>query len=261
MALNFKRLAIPAAALVIIVGCATGASAHVRPSPSPSPTETSIVVTPPTPVVTDVCGTDNDTLVGVDITGVSYEYDGYVVDAGPNKGLLELNVYASAEKGFKLQAGNGWKANEGGVLQFSHVFSNEPCLKDATTVAPTVTAVCGPDNDQVVLPSTEGIDYAATGWLDNSATVTATAKDGYALKGVSEWTLTDAATTCATSDTVATQPPASQVVAKKVAAKAAVKVATGIDESPVAPVVAFAASLLIMLGAGVWFLRRRAQKG
>ena len=58
------------------------------------------------------------------------------------------------------------------------------------------------------IPTTEGVTYSDTGWVENERTITATANKGYTLVGQSSWTYTDQATPCDAF------PPAPTVVAK-----------------------------------------------
>jgi|GEM_PF-1722668 len=65
-----------------------------------------------------------------------------------------------------------------------------------TAEEPTLTPVCGPNNDVVNLPSTKGVKYTATAWDHNELTVTATEESGYALSGKSTWKLKDKHEAC-----------------------------------------------------------------
>ncbi len=85
-------------------------------------------------------------------------------------------------------------------FEFSMKDSGELCppnTTEVTPVAPTVTPVCGADNDTVTIPTTEGVKYVSSGWKDGKLTVTASAVgENVVLTGTSTWTFTDANVAC-----------------------------------------------------------------
>lgn len=78
-----------------------------------------------------------------------------------------------------------------------------------TPEAPTVTEVCGPDNDEVHLPTVEGVAYDVSDWEDGTATVTATAEPGYEFADDAEtsWEFTDTNEPCEPSPSPTTDEP------------------------------------------------------
>ncbi|HQZ00951.1 MAG TPA: hypothetical protein PLQ63_13210, partial [Propionicimonas sp.] len=69
-------------------------------------------------------------------------------------------------------------------------------VKEAAAAGPTVAPICGANNDEVTLPTTEGVSYTASGWTNGVNTVTATAQAGFSLVGESQWTVVDTAAAC-----------------------------------------------------------------
>lgn len=67
----------------------------------------------------------------------------------------------------------------------------------AIPVAPTVTAVCGPDNDEVVVPDQPaGVGYTLTSWENGTLDVEFRAEAGYYLEGETVYRFTDVAEAC-----------------------------------------------------------------
>ena len=138
-------------------------------------------VTPGTPSMTPICGPENDKPNIPATEGVKYFYSTW------DKGWIR--IWAVALDGYKLTGKTEWK--------FQDV--NEECpvvVKPATPAPPSVTPVCGPNNDLGSMPTVEGVQYTSSGWNDNKLTVTATARDGYKLVGTSEWTFKDESVAC-----------------------------------------------------------------
>lgn len=130
------------------------------------------------PVLTVVCGADNDTVELVEARGVLYTETGWI-----NGSKV---VTATAKEGYHLVGQSVWTLTD----------SATRCAVEVATVAPVATAVCGADDDTVSLPTVEGVTYSQTGWVDGKNTVTALAQDGYTLGGDTSWTFTDSATAC-----------------------------------------------------------------
>ncbi len=79
--------------------------------------------------------------------------------------------------------------------------SSDACAEEVTdgavtASAPTVVPVCGPNNDMVTIPTTEGVTYTAGDWVDGQYTVTAAANADFELIGDESWTFTDEDTAC-----------------------------------------------------------------
>ena len=121
-------------------------------------------------------------------------------------------------------------------------------LVEAATETPTVTAKCGPDNDIVTVPTTEGVTYTSTGWVDGKLTVTAEAKAGFKLTGETSWTFTDNNEACPIVDdnsddnAVGGESDIENVLAL-----------TGADPAPLMGV----ASALVVAGSALLLARRR----
>lgn len=137
-------------------------------------------VTPTAPTAAPMCGPNNDTVTIPSTEGVTYS-DTSWVDG-------QRTITATANKGYKLVGTSSW------------TFTDEAtaCSVDVTPVEATVVdpAVCGPNNDVLNIPTTEGVTYSDTNWVDGKRTITATANEGYTLVGTTSWTFTDEATTC-----------------------------------------------------------------
>lgn len=141
------------------------------------------VETQPTVTTTDVCGPDNATLAGNPQDGVVWSE----VTKGDDG---TLSITASPAKGYSFP--------EGFQTTFTMKDSGKACDVEITAVAASVVdpPVCGPNNDVLTIPTTEGVTYSDTGWVEGERTITATANEGYVLVGTTSWTFTDAATEC-----------------------------------------------------------------
>jgi hypothetical protein len=132
------------------------------------------------PTVDPLCGPNNDAVTTAAIEGVTYSDTGWV--AG------ERTITATADEGYVLDGQSEWTfTDEATLCPFEYIES------DATPSAPTVVPLCGPNNDVVKIPVTEGVIYAGGAWVDGKRAVTATADEGYdlALGADAEWTITD----------------------------------------------------------------------
>ena len=186
-----------------------------------------------TPTVTAKCGPDNDIVTVPTTEGVTYTSTGWVDG--------KLTVTAEAKAGFKLTGETSWT--------FTDI--NEACPVELIAVAtgtPTVTAKCGPDNDIITVPTTEGVTYTSTGWVDGKLTVTAEAKAGFKLTGETSWTFTDNNEACPIVDdnsddnAVGGESDIENVLAL-----------TGADPAPLMGV----ASALVVAGSALLLARRR----
>ena len=151
-----------------------------------------VEVTPPAPTVVPICGPDNDTVSIPEVKGVSYSDTGWV------DGMRTIT--ATADEGYSLTGTTSW------------TFTDEATACPVTAVEATVVdpVVCGPNNDVITIPTTEGVTYSDTGWVNGQRTVMATANAGYVLVGQSSWTFYDEATTCPNDNTggeVTAAPP------------------------------------------------------
>jgi hypothetical protein len=135
-------------------------------------------ITPTAPTVAPMCGPNNDTVTIPSTEGVTYSDTGWVNG--------QRTITATANKGYTLKGTASW------------TFTDEAttCPVNVTPTAPTVAPMCGPNNDTVTIPSTQGVTYSDTGWVNGQRTITATANKGYILTGTASWTFTDEATTC-----------------------------------------------------------------
>ncbi len=70
-------------------------------------------------------------------------------------------------------------------------------ITHVTATVPTVTPVCGPNNDTVNLPTKDGVKYVSSGWKDGALTVTASAVgDNVVLDGTTSWPFVDKNVAC-----------------------------------------------------------------
>ena len=156
-----------------------GAVSHWIVCPYKAPVDTE--VTPNAPTVEPICGPNNDTVTIPTTEGVNYSDTGW---AGGTR-----TITATAKDGYKLIGTTSWTFTDEDVA----------CpveLTEVTPNAPTVEPICGPNNDTVTIPTTEGVNYSDTGWAGGTRTITATAKDGYKLIGTTSWTFTDEDVAC-----------------------------------------------------------------
>jgi phosphohistidine swiveling domain-containing protein len=135
-------------------------------------------VTPEPPTVKPVCGPDNDVVTLPTVDGVEYTSSGW------KNG--KLTVTADAKKGHVLEGRYKWTFTDDAA----------PCVVAVETVPPSVSPVCGPDNDNGHLPVVVGVEYTSTGWKDGHLTVNAAPKPGYRLTGLVQWTFVDANVAC-----------------------------------------------------------------
>ncbi len=147
------------------------------------PCSSAIVVTPTAPTVTPICGQNNDIVNVPTVTGLTY-----TVGTWQDNRLV---VTVTANPGYAIADGAPAK----------WVFNDDcsvcpPTPTKVSPAAPTVTEVCGPNNDTVVTPQTPGVRYEVGTWVDNVLTVKAVALPGYELTGQTTWTFTDAAVPC-----------------------------------------------------------------
>ena len=86
-----------------------------------------------------------------------------------------------------------------------------PCLVEVIPIEPTQVAICGPNNDMLLLDSQpEGIaGSSSTEWIDGTSSVTYTATEGYIIPaGKETFAFTDANTSCDSGPEIApTQTP------------------------------------------------------
>lgn len=153
---------------------------------------TVITVTPPPPTVVPSCGPNNDTVTIPTATGVTYSNTGWTNNS------LTITATTSDSTKYKLTGDTSWTFTD----------TDTSCTVTAVAASVVDPPVCGPNNDVISVPTTEGVVYADTGWVTGERTITATAKTGYTLVGTASWTFTDASTVCP----VTTEPPT--VVAK-----------------------------------------------
>ncbi len=127
-----------------------------------------------------ICGPNNDTLNIPEVAGLTFEDTGWVDG--------ERTITATADENYVLDGQSEW------------TFTDDPTIcpfefieDDATTAAPAVVPVCGPNNDTVIIPEVEGVIYADGGWVGGERTITAIADEGYDLVvgADAEWTFTD----------------------------------------------------------------------
>lgn len=163
------------------------------------PCNSAIVVTPTAPTIAPVCGQNNDVVSTPTVTGLTY-----TVGTWQDNRLV---VTVTANPGYAIADGAPTK----------WVFRDDctvcpPVPTKVTPAAPTVTEVCGPNNDTVVTPQTPGVRYEVGTWVDNKLTVTATALPGYELTGQTTWTFTDAAVPCPVLPAPVVSPPTAPIV-------------------------------------------------
>ncbi len=149
----------------------------------------------PKPTVEVVCGPNND-IVTVPLSGNHITY----TSKGWKNG--KFVVTAVTDKGYYFQGTDGktklvWKFHDHNTECGGGQGEGQP----VTPAEPTVTPVCGPNNDTVTLPDTAHVTYSQTGWVDGKNTVTATVDEGYYISGTEgettmEWTFTDENTPC-----------------------------------------------------------------
>lgn len=139
----------------------------------------------PTVTTTDICGPDNATLVG-------NVQDGVVWSEVTKSEDGTLSITASPATGYSFP--------ENSQTTFTMKDSGKACPVGITAVMASVIdpPVCGPNNDVLNIPTTEGVTYSDTNWVDGKRTITATANEGYTLVGTASWTFTDQATACPT---------------------------------------------------------------
>ena len=140
-------------------------------------------VTPVAPTVDPVCGPENDEVNVATTTGVTYTVSEWVDGS--------VTVTATAQAGYVIA--------DGATTSWTFTDANVACPIEVTPVAPTATAVCGAeDNDIIVLPTVDGVEYTVTSWSSHAVTVTATASAGYVFPSgaVASWTFTDANDPC-----------------------------------------------------------------
>jgi hypothetical protein len=120
-----------------------------------------------------LCGPNNDPLNIPEVEGLTFEDTGWVDN--------ERTITAVADEGYILDGQSEW------------TFIDEATPCPVTTVAPTVVAICLPNNDTVTVPVVEGVVYIDSGWIGNSRTITAAAAEGYVLTegSVTSWTFID----------------------------------------------------------------------
>jgi hypothetical protein len=153
----------------------------------------SVVPLAPTsaPATCDAQGIVNPGTITIPSTdGVDYYWDGELTQAGTWEAYAaSVTITAIAKTGYVLTGYSPW----------TFTFTAPVCVTpptEVTATVPTVNPVCGPNNDTVTIPTKGGVNYADTGWVNGSRTITATAKDGYVLKGEFSWTFTDANVVC-----------------------------------------------------------------
>ena len=155
----------------------------------------------PTVTTTDVCGPDNATLVGNAQVGVVWS----AVTTGED-GTMSITASPAA----------GYSFPDSFKTTFTFKDSGDLCPIEVTAVAAVADPqVCGPNNDVINVPTTEGVTYTDTGWNGGTRTITAAAKTGYVLVGTKSWTFTDEAVACpidkTDADVTATAPTVAPV--------------------------------------------------
>jgi uncharacterized repeat protein (TIGR01451 family) len=144
-----------------------------------------VVATPRAPSVKPVCGADNDVVTLPESSKFTYTSSGWT-----NNSLV---VQASPKSGVVVK--------EGAITEWTFTDLAEECPSEPVEAPrPSVTPVCGPNNDVVRAPANApaGVNYTIGAWSGNRLTVTVGADDGVVLTGPTSWTLTDAATACPT---------------------------------------------------------------
>ncbi len=105
--------------------------------------------------------------------------------------------------------------------------------EEVTPLAPSVTVVCGPNNDTLSIPTVTGVTYEQTGWVNGKNTVTATANEGFVFPEETDtsWTFTDTNTSCGSvlGDVITTPTTPVKVTPIPVVATTAVLADTGTD--------------------------------
>lgn len=137
------------------------------------------------PTWNDEYGTDEDTFVIPDVTGVQYSVGGSPVAAGPHPAAGEVTVTATATTGYVLS----------GPSQFTYTFTD---IRLVTALEPTWADAYGTADDTVTIPSVEAVQYfldgepVSAGDVHGVGTVvvTAAATAGYELTGPSQFTFT-----------------------------------------------------------------------
>jgi uncharacterized repeat protein (TIGR01451 family) len=159
-----------------------------EPCPPP-PVETHA---PPAPTISEQCGPNNDVVVLPESNYFTYATSGW--------SLGQITVIATPKTGVVV--------TEGAKLQWVFRDYDEPCTVVETPPAPTVSELCGPNNDGVVLPESTYFTYTSSGWNDNQLTVRATPKAGVVVTegATTEWTFTDKAVTCQVLEITAPRP-------------------------------------------------------
>jgi len=125
-----------------------------------------------------LCGANNDEVTITETDGVTYSDTGWIEG--------ERTITATAKAGYALT----------GTAEWTFIDAATECPIEitetaVTTEAPTVVAVCMPNNDTVTIPEVVGVNYTDTGWVDGQRTITATPDEGFTLLGDTTWTFVD----------------------------------------------------------------------
>lgn len=166
-------------------------------------------IMPAAPTMADICGTKDDTFTIPRTPGVAYLVNGTRSDPGTFSGAGTVVITAVLAT---TKTGKTVKAVLIGTTSWTFVFTNAPCgtpLVKVKPPAPTVTPVCGPNNDVVSTPTVTGVTYTVGQWVDNRIVVTATAQPGYTFGSeIPNWVFVDEAVPCPTKPTpIATAAP------------------------------------------------------
>ena len=164
---------------------------EAEPCPPP-PVETR---TPPAPTVSEVCGPNNDVVVLPESPYFTYVTSGW--------SMGQITVVATPKTGVVV--------TEGAKLTWVFRDYNESCAVVVAPPAPTVSEICGPNNDIVGLPESQYFTYTSSGWNNNVLLVRATPKPGVVVEegATTEWTFTDKDVTCQVDEIVAPRPAVS----------------------------------------------------
>ncbi len=127
------------------------------------------------------------------LTGNTWEAQQGSSNNNPNRFPLEqLPPNSPSDMYIDPTTGQVWTSNSS-FDQMKGVLDAE-CAEQYSTVtasAPSVTPVCGPNNDTVTFAVTPNVTYSQTGWVGGSNTISATAAAGYVLTSTTSWTYTD----------------------------------------------------------------------
>lgn len=142
---------------------------------------TDVVVVPAAPIFTDESGTANDVVVIPESEGVEYSLNGEVVAAGEYLSEGDVTVVANATAGYDL--------DPDATSTWNFAFDAAVDLVAVSPAAPIFTDEAGTDNDVVVIPETEGVEYTLNGDVvvageypaTGDVTVVATATEGFEL--------------------------------------------------------------------------------